>query len=143
MATNGLGLPLAVEPTGGEVSDKGFELIFDGERPMPKVLIADRGCDADRIRGDVGAAGGSGAIPGRQNRTNPVPIDRFAYRLRNRIERTFGRMKNARHMATRYDQTAASYLGFVQLTAIRLWVRHFVSSGQDDRTKIREEWTWK
>ena len=113
----------------GEASDyKGFDLLFDGDRPLPKVLIADRGYDADRIRKDVEAAGGSSVIPGRQGRKQPIPIDRFAYRLRNRIERTFGRMKNARRMATRYDQTAASYLGFVQVTAIRLWVRHFVNA---------------
>jgi transposase len=122
MATNGLGLPFAIELTGGEVSDyRGFDLIFGGERPMPKVLIA------DRIRADVEAAGGSAVIPGRHNKTKPVAIDRFAYRLRNRIERTFNRMKNARRMATPYNQTAASYLGFVQLTAIRIWIRHFVN----------------
>ena len=129
MATNGLGLPIAIELTGGEVSDyKGFDLIFDGERSLPKVLIADRGYDADRIRGSVEAEGGAAVIPGRQNRTPPISLDRFAYSLRNRIERTFGRMKNARRMATRYDQTAASYLGFVQVTAIRLWVSHFVNA---------------
>ena len=129
MATNGLGLPLAIELTGGEVSDyKGFDLIFDGERSLPKVLIADRGYDADRIRQDVEAEGGSTVIPGRQNRTQPIPVDRFAYRLRNRIERAFGRMKNARRMATRYDQTAASHLGFVQVAAIRLWTKHFVNA---------------
>lgn len=129
MATNGLGLPLAIELTGGEASDyKGFDLLFDGERPMPKVLIADRGYDADRIRQAVEASGGSAVIPGRQNRTQPVAIDRFAYRLRNRIERTFGRMKNARRMATRYNQTASSYLAFVQVTAIRIWTKHFVNA---------------
>ncbi len=129
MITNGLGLPLAIELTGGEASDyKGFDLLFDGDRPLPKVLIADRGYDADRIREEVEAAGGSAIIPGRQGRKQPVPIDRFAYRLRNRIERTFGRMKNARRMATPYDQTAASYLGFVQIVAIRLWITHFVNA---------------
>lgn len=129
MIANGLGLPLAIELTGGEASDyKGFDLLFDGERSLPKVLIADRGYDADRIRQDVEAAGGASVIPGRQGRKQTVPIDRFAYRLRNRIERTFGRMKNARRMATRYDQTTASYLGFVQIVAIRLWVRHFVNA---------------
>ncbi|MBB4210430.1 hypothetical protein EV659_101501, partial [Rhodothalassium salexigens DSM 2132] len=30
--------------------------------------------------------------------------------------------------ATRYDKTADSYLGFIHLTSIRLWFRHFVNS---------------
>lgn len=118
----------SIDLTGGEASDyKGFDLLYDGERTLPKVLIADRGYDADRIRQDVEAAGGSSVIPGRQGRTRPIPTDRVDYRLRNRIERTFGRMQNARRMAKRYDETAASYLSFVQITAIRLWTKHFVN----------------
>lgn len=98
------------------------------DRALPNVLIADRGYDADRIRNAVIASGGSTVIPTRRGRKNPVHIDRFAYALRNRIERTFGRLKNARRMATRYDQTAASYLGFVQIAAVRIWVNHFVNA---------------
>lgn len=74
------------------------------------------------------ASGGSTVIPTRRGRKHPVQIDRFAYALRNRIERTFGRMKNARRMATRYDQTAESYLGFVQIAAVRMWVNYFVNA---------------
>jgi transposase len=48
--------------------------------------------------------------------------------LRNRIERCFNRLKNSRRLATRYDKTAESYLGFVKLAAIRLWIRHFVNT---------------
>ncbi|PWC26347.1 DDE transposase, partial [Pseudoroseomonas aestuarii] len=32
------------------------------------------------------------------------------------------RLKNCRRVATRYDHTASSFLGFVQLAAIRLWI---------------------
>ncbi|MAS41827.1 MAG: IS5/IS1182 family transposase, partial [Rhodobacteraceae bacterium] len=30
--------------------------------------------------------------------------------------------------ATRYDKTAASFLGFVQITSIRMWFRDFVNT---------------
>jgi len=30
-------------------------------------------------------------------------------------------------LATRYDKTADSYLGFILIAADRLWVRHFVN----------------
>ncbi|MBR29471.1 MAG: IS5/IS1182 family transposase, partial [Rhodobacteraceae bacterium] len=46
----------------------------------------------------------------------------------NRIERCFNRLKNARRVATRYDKTAASFLGFVQITSIRMWFRDFVNT---------------
>lgn len=138
--TNDLGLSLAIELTGGKASDyRGFDMLYDGERSLPKVLIADRGYDADRIRSAMTASGGSTVIPTRRSRKNPVQIDRFAYALRNRIEGTFGHVKNARRMATRYDQTASSYLGFVQITAVRLWVRHFVNAAWARRPRRQDQ----
>jgi transposase len=62
-------------------------------------------------------------IPGRANRTQPIPIDKFIYALRNRIERCFSKLKCSRRLATRYDKTAASYLGFIHIVAKRLWFR--------------------
>ncbi len=56
-----------------------------------------------------------------------VPVDGQLYALRNRIERCFNKLKNARHLATRYDKTAASCLDFVQIASIRLWPRVFVN----------------
>ncbi|MBT52752.1 MAG: IS5/IS1182 family transposase, partial [Mameliella sp.] len=44
--------------------------------------------------------------------------------LRNMVERCFNKMKNARRVATRYDKTAESILGFIDITSISLWVRH-------------------
>jgi transposase len=46
------------------------------------------------------------------------------YRLRNLVERCFNKLKNARRVATRYDKTAESFIGFIDITSIRLWLRH-------------------
>jgi hypothetical protein len=54
-------------------------------------------------------------------------VDGHIYALRNRIERCFNKLKNSRRLATRYDKTAASYLGFVHIAAIRIWTREFVN----------------
>ncbi|QAX29098.1 hypothetical protein ETW24_06865 [Leisingera sp. NJS204] len=40
------------------------------------------------------------------------------------VERCFNKLKNARRVATRYDKTAESFLGFIDITSIRLWIRH-------------------
>jgi len=112
------------EITGGEVSDyKGFDALVDDDLPPAKVLIGDKGYDSDHIRENVEERGGAPVIPGRANRKEPIEIDGFAYKLRNRIERCINRLKCSRRFATRYDKTAASYLGFVQLIAARLWYR--------------------
>jgi transposase len=35
----------------------------------------------------------------------------------------FNRVKQCRHVATRYDKLAANYLAFIQFASIRLWLR--------------------
>lgn len=95
--------------------------------PEPKVLIADKGYDADAIRADLEARGATPIIPTKRNRKVQIEIDGYIYALRNRIERCFNRLKNTRRFATRYDKLAETFHGFVNLAAIRLWLRHIVN----------------
>ncbi len=53
-----------------------------------------------------------------------VAVDRKLYRLRNLVERCFKKLKNARTVATCYDKAAESFLGFIDITSFRLWIRH-------------------
>ncbi|MFP3763898.1 transposase, partial [Escherichia coli] len=48
-------------------------------------------------------------------------LARDAYRNRNVVERCFGRLKEYRRIATRYDKTARNYLAMVKLGCIRLF----------------------
>ncbi|NGM24391.1 transposase [Roseomonas stagni] len=50
-------------------------------------------------------------------------VSRPLYALRRRIECFINRLKNSRRVATRYDKTADSFLGFAALASIRLWIR--------------------
>ena len=97
------------------------------EGPEAKVLLADRGYDSDHIRETLEEKGATPVIPTRQNRKVHIPVDGHIYALRNRIERCFNKLKNSRRLATRYDKTMASYLGFVHIAAIRIWMRAFVN----------------
>jgi transposase len=63
-------------------------------------------------------------IPMRKSRRKRIGVDRSLYRLCNLVERCFNKLKNARRVATRYDKTAESFLGFIDITSIRLWLRH-------------------
>ena len=47
----------------------------------------------------------------------------YLYRARNLVERFFNKIKQCRRVATRYDKLAANYLAFIQLAAMRLWLR--------------------
>ncbi len=77
--------------------------------------------DADRPRAAV--------IPPRRNRKVRESVDGRIYALRDRIERRFNRLRNARRVAARCDETAASFPGFVQIASIRLWGPAFKRSG--------------
>jgi putative transposase len=48
----------------------------------------------------------------------PPAFDKDRYRERNTVERGFGRLKQWRGIATRYDKYATTYLGGVLLAAL-------------------------
>ena len=54
----------------------------------------------------------------------PPKFDPDRYRQRNTVERSFGRLKQWRGIATRYDKYARTYLGGVQLAVIVMLGRH-------------------
>lgn len=85
-------------------------------------LPADKGYDADAIREELSKAAIEAVIPAKSNRRNPIAHDRKKYRLRNLVERLFNKLKNWRCVATRYDKTKKSYLGFVSLVSVLHWI---------------------
>ncbi len=121
-------MPIAAELTGGEAADcSAYPEIIDAPGPEPKVLLADKGYDTDFIRQDSESRGITPVIPMKSNRKQVVVVDPAIYALRNRIERCFNKLKNARRLATRYDKTMMSYLGFIHIVSIRLWLSEFVN----------------
>jgi len=100
---------------------------MDEPGPEPKVMLGDKGYDADAILADLQARGVAAIIPAKRNRKVQPVIDGHLYAPRNLVERCFSKLKHSRRLATRYDKTADSYLGFILVASIRLWVRHFVN----------------
>ena len=52
----------------------------------------------------------------------PPAFDPIAYKRRNIVERCFNRLKHYRAIATRYDKTATSYQGWLDLTTLLMWL---------------------
>ena len=84
----------------------------------PRCLIADKAYDADSLRDWLKARRIRTVIPSTATRTVPYRLDRSTYRRRNLIERLFGRLKNWRRIATRYDRLARNYLAGLALIAL-------------------------
>lgn len=62
---------------------------YDTRDLRSKRLVADRGYDADALRGDLRSAGTMPVIPGRRTRKHPVRHDAARYKDRWRIEAAF------------------------------------------------------
>ena len=62
--------------TAGQTSDYlGFDLVMDDNLPEPRVLLADRGYDADRIRKTMDERNVPTQIPMRKTRKMRVGVD--------------------------------------------------------------------
>ncbi len=86
--------------------------------PAPKILLADKAYDCAAFRDWLSRRGTTPVIPNRCNRLKPYPHNKRAYRQRNKVERMFCRLKDARRIATRYDKCANNFLSSVCLIAL-------------------------
>lgn len=94
----------------------------------PKALLADKGYDGNRFRDSLLVRGILPIIPPRSNRKVPEHPDYRRYRDRNRVGQMFGKLKQQRRIATRYDKTLLSFESFLNLAATRLWLKSFVNT---------------
>jgi transposase len=116
-AVSPLGHPVRLHLTGANAADRPhLPALIAGVGTA--AVLADKGYDADTNRAAIRAAGAEPVIPPRKNRVEVIGYDRHLYKERNGVERFFGRVKQYRRVATRYDKKAANFLGFVWLAAI-------------------------
>jgi transposase len=103
--------------TEGQVSDyRGAATVLPA-LPDAEVLIADKGYDSDWFREALIDLEIAPCIPGRKNRKTPILHDADIYKQRNRIERMFGRLKDWRRIATRYDRCAHTFMSAICIAA--------------------------
>jgi transposase len=84
-------------------------------------LIADKAYDTNNFRQLLAQLGTEAVIPSVRRRKPLIPHDATAYRLRNLIERMFGRLKDFRRIATRYDKLARNFLAGLAIAATITW----------------------
>ncbi|HEJ4105759.1 TPA: IS5 family transposase [Pseudomonas aeruginosa] len=119
--TDANGRPISLFVTAGQVSDyTGAAALLDS-LPRAQWLLGDRGYDADWFRDALEAKGITPCIPGRKTRNEPVRYDKRRYKRRNRIEIMFGRLKDWRRVATRYDRCPNVFLSAIALAATVLF----------------------
>ncbi|WP_333712747.1 IS5 family transposase [Yoonia sp.] len=119
--TDAIGRPITFFMSAGQDSDYTGAAALLGELPNADWLIADRGYDADWFRDALKDKEITPCIPGRKARKATVKYDKRRYKRRNRIEIMFGRLKDWRRIATRYDRCPKVFLSAVALAATVLF----------------------
>jgi transposase len=113
----------------GRYSDELPQLVSDfiGARALlsglPDVdwLLGDQGHDADWFKEALEDKEIRTCIPGRKQRKTAIRYDKRRYKRRNRIEIMFGRLKDWRRVATRYDRCPKVFLSAIALAALVIY----------------------
>ena len=115
--------PIAFLLTGGQVPDCiAADTLLDQVSSI-ELLHGDKGYDSDAVRRKIEAKGAAPNIPPKANRVWKNCFSPYLYRNRNAIERMFGRLKDFRRIATRYDRLAQNFLAALCLAAtISYWL---------------------
>ena len=119
--TDAKGRPIRLFLTAGQTSDYIGARALLASVPSAAALLADRGYDADWFRNALTERGTTPCIPSRRARKVPIPHDKTLYRQRHRIENMFGRLKDWRRIATRYDRCADLFLSACAFAAVILF----------------------
>lgn len=101
----------------GQMGDHtGAKLLYP-HLPAAETLIADKGYDSDEFRNALMAKGIAPCIPSRSSRICHVKHGKELYRTRGRIEIIFGRLKDWRRIAMRYDRAAHTFFSAICIAA--------------------------
>ncbi|WP_370558360.1 IS5 family transposase [Edwardsiella tarda] len=137
LATDGSGLPLNIVLSPGQAHESPFaQRLLDGigiqrqngsMKRRSNAVLADKAYSGHAFRNTLKNKGIKTVIPRKSNEKMALDgrsqLKRDAYRNRNVVERCFGRLKECRRIATRYDKTARNYLAMVKLGCIRLFYK--------------------
>ena len=120
-AVDAKGRPIALILTPGNTADirVAAELLLS--LPRSRLVIADKGYDANAFRDLIAEKGAVAVIPNKANRKVQLPFDEVAYRGRNVVERTFCRLKDWRRINTRYDRLGRNFASTIAIAAIITW----------------------
>ena len=116
---------MRTEITPGQTSDYlGFDLVMADNLPSPRVLLADRGYDADSIRAKMEERGVLPVIQIRKSPTQRIGVGRPPSRLRELHQRVLRKLNQDRHLARRYAKRAKRIRGVLSFQALPRCARH-------------------
>jgi transposase len=124
-ACDGSGRPLAFASLPGQAAElKAAPALLAAVVALGVVLraVCDQAYSSAAWRALIQACGAEPVAPANPTRKSAPPHDPLACRRRHKVENLRARPKEWRAVATRYEKTAASYLGDLHLAAAFEWL---------------------
>ena len=120
---DGLGNPVAflLSPGNDNDSTHAIELMKKTDIAGGN-LLGDKAYGTKDILAYIQKHGATVVIPPKSNTKEPWPVDYFLYKERHLVECFFQKIKWFRRVATRYDKLDVSFLAFVYMAAIMIWL---------------------
>ena len=101
----------------------GADALLPRLSPETGQLLADKAYDAqERMLDPLKKAGIEAVIPSKSSRKESRDYDKEMYKNRHLIENFFGKLKQYRAIATRYDKLGKIFLGSIYLAASVIWL---------------------
>jgi transposase len=120
---DGLGYPLVLEMTGGQVNDSiMFQKCLEQLNISKSTVLADKAYGSWNNREYLADHHADFCIPPKSNSSDPWYCDYYRYKERYLVENFFMRIKDNRRIAMRFDKLARRFMGFVFLAAALLWL---------------------
>lgn len=86
-------------------------------------VLADRRYDSNKLLDYVYDHGGEPTIPSRKGAKFDRHCDWWLYKERHLVENYFLKLKAFCRIATRYDKLASTFLGFMCIVSILIWLK--------------------
>ena len=122
-AVDAYGCPLYIMLSEGQRNDINYAIpVLEHINIEGSSVLADRGYDSNKLIDHIYDHGGEPTIPSRKNAKFQRHCDWWLYKERHLVEKFFFKLKAYRRIATRYDKLASTYLGFICIASILIWL---------------------
>ena len=120
---DGLGNPVAFLLSPGNDNDSVHAIdLMDMTDITGSNLLGDKAYGTKEILAYIVEHGATVVIPPKSNAKDPWAVDYCLYKERHLVECFFQKIKWFRRVATRYDKLDKSFLSFVYMAAIMIWL---------------------
>jgi len=87
---------------------------------MHSIVLEDKGYDSNKHRSFLFSNNNKAVIPPKKNRKIQIEYDKELYKKRGIIEMLFGKLKENRRLANRFEKDDLNFLGMIGVALIKI-----------------------